>query len=117
MTKCVVIHPTGEAAETEIPDRSSTHQGVLQWLQQTIDGYVETVDLGFGCLGWVDEEGLMKMKPFNVLATHLRNLAVGQRVNPLVGTMVITGAVDHDGYETDVTEPMINFLKAAQALN
>ena len=45
----------------------------LEEAQKAVGGYVELVDLeGLGCL-LVDEEGKLKRKPVNVMATKLYN--------------------------------------------
>lgn len=103
--KRIVIHPTGEFAIIDEKGRTPTED--FDWVLEQIGGWAEAVDLKYGCFGYVDEEGLMKRKPMNITATHLR---LYQGALPLVGTMIVYGKVDRAGNPTEVTKEMEEFL-------
>ena len=56
----------------------------LRALQYAVDGYIETVGLKDGAVMIVDEEGLLKDKPYNTLASLIAGTCI-------YGTALIVG--------------------------
>lgn len=77
----------------------------LRALQRAVDGYIETVGLRDGAVMIVDEEGRLKDKPYNLLAS----LVAG---TDIVGSALIVGV---DGEEfCDVPEPYLTLLSCGE---
>jgi hypothetical protein len=67
------------------------YDGELSSLQGFVGGYVEAVRTTFGVLGWCDEEGLLKNKPWNPYAQGIFSDAGLMPGMPLVGDWLFTG--------------------------
>lgn len=77
----------------------------LRALQHAVDGYIETLGLQDGAVMIVDEEGLLKEKPYNALAS----LVAGTGIH---GTAIIVGT---DGEEfDDVPEGYLALLNCGE---
>lgn len=77
----------------------------LRALQHAVDGYIEIVGLRDGAVMIVDEEGKLKDKPYNLLAS----LVAG---TDIVGSALIVGV---DGEEfCDVPEPYLTLLSCGE---
>lgn len=73
----------------------------LEALQHAVDGYIETIGLPDGAVMIVDEEGRLKNKPVNRIASIFAGMLI-------VGTALIVG-VDEDEFD-DVPESYVNTL-------
>jgi hypothetical protein len=70
---------------------AATKPPTLADLQGAVGGYVETVDFGDGCLGWLNEEGKLDGLPINRVATELCRLHQAIALDDYIaGPMVIT---------------------------
>lgn len=90
----VIIHPDGTVLKREIENGLGSFQAV-------VGGYIEGVfspDMTI----YVNEEGLIRHLPMNG-----RILEVTDHPGPLVGTALIVGPADDEGYDTDVPEHII----------
>lgn len=77
----------------------------LRALQHAVDGYIEPIGLSDGGKMLVDEEGLLKGKPYNTLASLVA------RTN-IYGTALIVGT---DGAEfCDVPETFLTLLQCGE---
>lgn len=82
--------------------------------QAAVGGLIEAVRLYDGkgneyATAYVNEEGLLIGLPMNPTAGALA-LLLGN--NPmLVGNMVIVGTSDDEGYDKDINETLLNFIK------
>lgn len=92
--KAIRIPVEGKAEIIEIENE-------LEALQRAVGGYIETVTIAEDCCLIVDEEGLLKGKPINHLASRLGR--------PLVGDVLVVG-VEYDHF-IDVPDSMIVFMK------
>ena len=77
----------------------------LRALQYAVDGYIETVGLKDGAVMIVDEEGMLKGKAYNTLAS----LIAGTGIH---GTALIVGT-DGDEFD-DVTESYLSLLSCGE---
>ncbi|WP_295019072.1 DUF3846 domain-containing protein [uncultured Micrococcus sp.] len=77
-------------------------------LQKAVEGYVEPVD-GDDFTAWVNEEGKITGMPFNPRADRFLHLAIPElsTFDCIVGPVIITGGVDEDGDNTDITPELI----------
>ena len=86
----------------------------LSDMQAAVGGLIEIVKLfdGFGnnfATAYVNEEGLLHGLPINGFAGAL-SFMLGN--NPmLVGNMIVVGLDDGDGYDTDIDEQLLAFIK------
>lgn len=102
--KGLVLRPESSVAERVTFDDTGSGTSMLTQLQQIIGGYVETVPVGEGTL-YLDEEGKLKGQVMNLAANELLAVA-GTRLQPgdvIVGTVVLLGPADDEGWDTDVT--------------
>lgn len=90
--------------------------GGLQFLQDSVGGYVQAMDLSENLTIWMNEEGKMNSLPFNQAATsiYIKFLGSGDFI---VGTVVFTGGADEDGEVLGLDEQTIAVLKAYAALS
>ncbi len=87
----------------------------LTTLQTEVGGYIEAVSAGPFTF-WCDEEGKLKGKPINPLATRIWHHLLTQDsefsewalADLLVGTVFVTGVTDRNGYETSLTDELVN---------
>lgn len=82
--------------------------------QTAIDGYLTGVRLydyrgNEAACAYVDDEGLLKSKSLNPLASAISFL-FGNTPH-LVGNMVIVGKSDDEGYDTDIPDYLIALIK------
>lgn len=92
--KAILIPVEGKAKIIEIENE-------LKALQRAVGGRIETATIASDCCLVVDEEGLLKGKPINHLASRLGR--------PLVGDVLVCG-VDYDHF-VDVPDGMIQMMK------
>ena len=82
--------------------------GGLSQLQDLVGGYLEEVPLRVpGVFGYVDENGEIEGRRYNLIATELADRPLSDWI---AGPMVILGAPDRWGKETDVPEDIIGAL-------
>ena len=88
--------------------------GKLESLQKLVGGSIEYLPLPCGAHAYIDEEGKLKGKPMNSLATHLLckewNIGLGAG-DFIVGDLVILGD-DGKGDEADAPAELIEQTKA-----
>ena len=73
-------------------------------LKSQLDGgWIEGLRLSDDCFAYIDEEGKMKGLPFNAVATELcGRLQTGLGQGDFIsGTMIVVGAPDENGDDTD----------------
>ena len=86
--------------------------------QDAIDGYIEAVRLydyngvEVAC-AYVDEEGLLKQLPLNPLGSAISFLFGNTPY--LAGNMIVVGACDSEGYDTDIPEYIATLIKNISA--
>jgi hypothetical protein len=86
----------------------------LKDYQDAVKGLIEIVGLydGFGnnfATAYVNEEGLMHGLPLNSFGSAL-SFMLGN--NPtLVGNMIVVGVDDGNGYDTNIDEGLLKFIK------
>ena len=86
----------------------------LEDYQAVVDGFIAGVHLydyrgeEAGC-AYVDDEGLLKNKTLNPLASAISFL-FGNTPH-LVGNMVLVGKSDGEGYDTDIPEYLLALIK------
>ena len=90
--------------KTESAMCRALHMGIDR-LQDAVDGYIETIGLKDGGVMIADEEGLLKDKPYNKLAS----LVAGTDIR---GTALIVGA-DGDEFD-DVPEQYLPLLSCGE---
>lgn len=104
--KGVVIYTDG-CHEEKVFKQLSDYQSV-------VDGYIAGVRLydyrgeEAGC-AYVDDEGLLKNKTLNPLASAISFL-FGNTPH-LVGNMILVGKSDREGYDTDIPEYLLALIK------
>ena len=104
--KGVVIYTDG-CHEEKVFKQLSDYQAV-------VDGFIAGVHLydyrgeEAGC-AYVDDEGLLKNKTLNPLASAISFL-FGNTPH-LVGNMVLVGKSDDEGYDTDIPEYLLALIK------
>jgi hypothetical protein len=81
-----LIHPSGKI-EAIMPTNGNAF--TANEIHALVDGYLECLTLPDGRLMWLDEEGKLKEKVLNLVATFLA-LDVLQHGDTIVGTAVIT---------------------------
>lgn len=103
--KALVTHADGQVELVDdMPNGSA-----LTWLQTTVGGYIEGIGGYVGDAEWMaycDEEGKMKSKPINAVATRLAHLAGWPVGDVLCGTVVFVG-LDADGDNADVPDSLV----------
>lgn len=87
----------------------------LEYLQKSVDGYVQAIDLPAEQLDsvfvsmWLNEEGKFSGLGVNQLATQLWNRSYGA-TDVIVGDVVLTGGTDEDGETLELTHEQIQHL-------
>lgn len=102
MTKALMIPTTTD----ELPHIVETTG--LADLQKAVEGFVEAVP-GEDFTAWVNEEGKITGMPFNPRADRFLHLSIPElsTFDCIVGPVIITGGVDEDGDNTDITPELI----------
>ena len=73
-----------------------TTSGTLTHLQQAVGGLVDLVALHEHVTMWVNDEGIVKGMPMNIVATSIAR-GFGFTHQPYFGTAVFTGGGDEEG--------------------
>ena len=105
--KALVITPEGTATVEDIkPD--------LDGLQALVGGYIEAAPTKGDVTVYVNEEGKIHGLPINAVATDLyyKLAPFMEGHDILVGTVVILGPVDDEGYETAVPDSVLALADA-----
>lgn len=96
MARCAVIYVDGQIEIKQLDG--------LKDLQETVGGLIESLPLRDGADVYVNEEGKYTCYP-NIFATFImqinKRLNVGDYVS---GNMIIVGAPDEDGNDTDIPQ-------------
>ena len=93
------------------PDEAVVGTFDMKVIKTEIDGWLEGIGPNRGDLPWsgyCDEEGKLKHRPINPVATKLAYAAGWHTGDVLCGTVVFLGPVDNKGYETDVHDALID---------
>ena len=97
--------------------RWDTTTGTLTHLQQAVDGLVDLVALREHVTMWVNEEGIVKGLPINIVATLIAR-GFGFTHQPYFGPVVFTGGGDEHGETIGLTEQhaeaLMNLARLAQ---
>lgn len=108
--KGIVIKPNGTHLEKVFKQ--------LTDYQDALDGYIEAVRLydyngvEIAC-AYVDDEGLLKQLPLNPLGSAISFLFGNTPY--LAGNMIVVGASDDEGYDTDIPEYISTLIKNISA--
>lgn len=99
-------------ADLELPTRVADLTGGLGELQEIVGGYVRPLTLaGSGASMYLDEEANLKRGiPENPRAAAIVDF-MGARVT-ILGDVVILGAPDAEGNDTDLSETAVGMLQA-----
>lgn len=103
--RAVTIDTKGQA-QTVALDAANE---LLDALQHAVGGYVDVVTLTKNVDMWVDEEGLLKNLPVNIVATHIARL-FGRTHQVYLGPAVFTGGMDDQGTTLGLTEDNAEIL-------
>lgn len=76
----------------------------LEAMQKRVGGYIKAVQLPMEIVMWLDEEGLLKEKPINLI-TYIE----GEEVHHIVGDIFFTG-VDEEGETISLNEEQMVWL-------
>ena len=109
--KAIKITPMGPM------ENSKVEQVEVNGYQETVDhlgGSLEGLTLSDDASAYVDEEGKLKELAYNRTATKLcTRLETGLASSDFIcGTMLIFGAPDSEGDETDVPDRILSEIKA-----
>ncbi len=103
MSKALLIHENGVVENIVYNDYKD--------LQKLVGGYIEGIHIADG-FAYVDEEGKLKGKDVNPLATKIWHDAARKhnyQINDfIVGKMVLTGKADDEGNDTDISQQTID---------
>lgn len=80
---------------TEVIDLEAG-EGELRQLQKAVDGLVQPLDLQENITMWVNEEGLLRDLPLNLMPTMLFKEMFDQ-TTPILGDVIFTGGTDEEG--------------------
>jgi hypothetical protein len=74
----------------------------LPTMQALVGGYIEAVGRGLDWVGYADEDGKIKNKPYNPRATHAMAFMSGHNPNdPIAGDVIVVG-VDKGGVSANI---------------
>jgi len=103
MAKALLIHENGRVENINYNDYKD--------LQKIVGGYIEGIYIGDG-FAYIDEEGKLKGKEINQLATKIWHEAAAKnkiKINDfIVGKMVLTGPANDEGMDTDIKQSTID---------
>ena len=106
MTKALLINEDGTVQDVEYNDYKD--------LQNLVGGWIEGIHIADG-FAYIDEEGKLKGKEVNLLATRIWHDAARKhnyKINDfIVGKMVLTGKADDEGNDTDIKQETIDNIK------
>lgn len=89
MSKAIVLKVDASWCDYEVTG--------LESMQAAVGGYVELLELPGGTLLWLDEEGKLKGRDVNVVATNItRNIGL-MPGDLIVGDVLLTGPLTDDG--------------------
>lgn len=102
------------AADFAVPVRVDEVDSInLAYLQKQVGGYIEVIDVNDyeepDMSMWLNEEGKIERLPFNPRATALARGYI-MPGDVIVGDVVMTGGVDHEGESTGLTEEQVAML-------
>lgn len=85
--------------------------GTLDQLQIAVDGLVDVVGLCEGLDMWVNDEGIVREMPMNVVATVIAREFMGERfAQAYFGPVVFTGGCDDEGETLQLTDDQATTL-------
>jgi|SRR5664279_1245500 len=84
---------------------------ILERLQLAVDGDVDVVSLTADLDMWVNDEGIVRGMPINVVASFIAREFLGERfAQPYFGPVVFTGGVDDEGETLALASAQIAML-------
>ena len=108
MSKALLINEDGTTQKIDYTDYKE--------LQKFVGGWIEGIHIGKNGFAYIDEEGKLKKKPINPLATKIwheslrkNNLTTNDFI---VGKMILTGPADDDGNDTDITNETLEMVES-----
>ena len=99
----IAVDGTAEAVQWDATRGSLTH------LQQAVDGLVDLVVLHEHVTMWVNDEGIARGMPMNIVATSIAR-GFGLTHQSYFGPAVFTGGGDTDGETLGLTELRVEAL-------
>lgn len=91
--------------------------GTLQPLQEAVDGFVDVVTLHPSVTMWVNDEGLVRNMPMNIVATSIAR-GFGLMHQPYFGRAVFTGGASDEGdtlaLSEEQSEALLNLARLAR---
>ena len=113
---CVKISPDGTVEYLEVSDNSADQYKQIN--SQLGGDYLEGLQLSSSAFAYIDEDGKMKELPPNPIATELcAQLGTGlSRSDFISGTMMIFGAADKDGENTECPKHIFHLASAIREL-
>lgn len=105
--KGIIIHP-GSTFEHKVFKQLQDYQQVVDGLIEAVRLYDYTYENEVATI-YVNEEGRLIDLPMNAVAGGLSFLLNGEDF--LVGNAIVVGASDEEGYDTDVPEWIVEFIK------
>lgn len=97
--RAVTIDVDGNAETVEW----DTSSGTLTLLQRAVDGFVDVVALHDHVALWVNDEGIVKGMPMNIVATSIAR-GFGFTHQPYFGPVVFTGGGTEEGETLGLAE-------------
>lgn len=114
MCWAILVKSDGATEQVEYPPREPEH---LPYLQKAVGGYVEFHDLpSLHATLVADEDGKMKAKPVNPLATSLYRANRPGSTDFLVGDVLIVGPSDANGILHGLSALEADLVEAALAV-
>ena len=110
--RSVVIPVEGPIRALEYPGGRKDQSASLAALNKAVGGYIEALGVEFGEFGnlimWLNETGKLDGLPRNERASILAHQVIA-------GDVVITGPVDDEGYETSLSDELVEaFVTSTQ---
>lgn len=100
MNKAITVSANGRVEVVDMPDSGHT----MKFMQEIVGGYYECVsvvlpDSRETATMWVNEEGLLRGLPYNLVASVLASRGRNSTMQ-IVGNVLITGDADEYGDDT-----------------
>lgn len=105
-TYSLTVHPDGDVEQKEVPRRGRQgERDLLRHMQDEVGGFIELVphrDASISC--FVDEEGKLKDRQPNLIATRFFGPAWLMPGDYIAGALLILGGVDRHGNTLGLSE-------------
>ena len=83
--KATVIKPNGAVLEIE----KVRHEAELEWMQNTVGGYIEIITLNKDQVLVINEEGKLEGLDYNKTATSIFHKNLGHNTDYIAGTAIL----------------------------